>query len=125
MKRLVTVLLFALFSANLITGKTCGVSQKPVIVERSRPGLLNITELNFGFGLGDTNADYAKRFFGLTSVLGYGISKNLNIGFDTGLSFYEEGMLIPLFLDLIAMIDFGKISAYTFGDVGLLLDFSK
>jgi hypothetical protein len=86
---------------------------------------VNITEFNSGFGLGDIEADYAKQFLGLTSLLGYGITKNLQIGIGSGLSFYNGGMLVPLFLDLRYLISFGKISTFAFGDAGLLFNLSK
>lgn len=125
MKKLVVVLLAFLFIVQLIIGQTDAQSQKPTIIQNNRPGLMNITELNVGFGLGDTDADFAKRFLGVTSVLGYGLTKNLHGGIGAGISFYNGGTLVPLFLDLRYMINFGKISAYALGDGGLLFNVSK
>ena len=117
MKKFSLVLITIVFAAKLLMGQTGDQS--------SISGLMNITELNVGFGLGDTDADFAKRFLGVTSVLGYGITKNLHCGIGAGLSFYNGGMLVPLFIDIRYMIDFGKISAYAFGDGGLLFNFSE
>jgi hypothetical protein len=125
MKNLVFVLLVILFSAELIMGQTGAKSWKHTAIYISRPGLMNISELNVGFGLGDTNADFAKQFVGLTTILGYGITRYLHGGIGAGLSFYNEGMLVPLFLDLRYVINFRKISAYFFGDGGGLFSFSK
>ena len=125
MKNLVVVLLAILFSTKLITGQTNGHNEGFAGIQNSRPGLMNITELNVGFGLGETDADFAKRFFGLTSVLGYGITRNLHGGIGAGLSFYNGGTLVPLFLDLRYFINFEKISVYAFGDGGLLFNISN
>ena len=125
MKDLVVVLLAILFSTKLIAGQTGDHNEKMAVVQNSRPGLMNITELNVGFGLGDTDADFAKRFFGLTSILGYGITRNLHGGIGAGISLYNGGTLVPLFLDLRYIINLGKISAYAFGDGGLLFNLAK
>jgi len=124
MKKLLTVLFSSLLSLNLLISQTNGVKERPPKLRNFRPEILNITELNFGFGLGDVKEDYSKGFVGLTSVLGYTITKNINIGFGTGFSSYNGGMLFPVFLDLRGMLNFGKLSAYFFGDGGLILNFS-
>lgn len=125
MKKLFVILLVLLSSSKMVAGQTGAHNEKFTDVQNSKPGLMNITELNVGFGLGDTNTDFAKRFFGLTSVLGYGITRNLHSGIGAGLSFYNGGTLVPLFLDLRYFINFGKISAYAFGDGGLLFNLAK
>lgn len=124
MKKLIVILLVFFIASSPSFCQKRTNSGRPAGSLNFKPGLLNITELNVGFGLGDTEADYAKKFYGLTSVLGYGITKNLNAGIGTGLSFYNGGMLVPLFLDLRGIVNLGKISAYAFGDGGLLLNFS-
>ena len=125
MKKFSLVLITIVFAAKLITGQTNGHNERFAGIQNSRPGLMNITELNAGFGLGDTDADYAKRFIGLTSILGYGITRNLSAGIGAGLSFYNGGTLVPLFIDLRYIISLGKISAYAFGDGGLLFNTSN
>jgi len=125
MKKLFVILLVLLFSSKMILGQASDHNEKFTDVQNSRPGLLNITELNVGFGLGDTNTDFAKRFVGMTSVLGYGITRNLHGGIGAGISLYNGGTLVPLYLDLRFNINFGKISAYAFGDGGLLFSVSK
>lgn len=125
MKKLIVFLLVFFIASSPDFCQKQTNSHKSSVSLNFKPGLLNITELNIGFGLGDTQADYAKSFYGLTSVIGYGITKNLNAGIGSGLSFYNGGMLVPLFLDLRGIINLGKISAYAFGDGGLLFNFSE
>jgi hypothetical protein len=124
MKKTVTILFLSLLVTKLLISQTGSVSNKYSVVQSFKPGLINITELHAGFGMGDTNADYSKSFYGFTSVLGYGITKNINLGIGAGLSFYNGGMLVPFFLDLRGILNFGKLSGYAFGDGGLLFDFS-
>lgn len=125
MKKLTTVLLLLCFFSNIINGLHSLPVDSPDGDKKVSPGLFNITEINAGFGLGDTDVDYSKSFYGLSSVLGYGISKNVYVGIGAGLSFYDGGMLVPLFLDLRGIISFGKISGYAFGDGGILFNFSE
>jgi hypothetical protein len=125
MKKIAVMLLAFLFTTELLIGQISAQDEEFSVIQSFRPGLISISELNFGFGLGNTDADYAKRFFGLTSILGYGITKNLQAGIGAGLSFYNGGTLVPFFLDLRFIINLGKISAYAFGDGGLLFSFSE
>jgi hypothetical protein len=125
MKKLILVLLTVVFTTNLIIGQTITKSEKLNRDQNSSPGLMNITEIIAGLGLGDTDHDLAKQFVGLTSVLGYGITRNLNAGIGAGLSFYNGGTLVPLFLDIRYIINLGKVSVYAFGDGGLLFNFSE
>ncbi len=125
MKKLLVILLVFFSASTLIVGQTRVDNKKYSVVLNSRPGLMNITEINVGFGLGDTSTDYSKRFLGLTSILGIGITRYFHGGIGTGISFYNGGLLVPLYLDLRYIFNFGKISAYAFGDGGLLLNFAE
>ena len=72
---------------------------RPGTLLNNNPGLITINELHFGIGLGITNVPYSKSFFGFTTINGYQINKNFVAAAGTGLSFYNGGMLVPLFLD--------------------------
>jgi hypothetical protein len=91
----------------------------------SKPGLINITELNIGIGLNETDRDYAKRIFNLSSILGVGIVKNLTGGIGVGGSFYNGGTLVPLFADFRYFINLGKARVFGFADGGILLNSAK
>lgn len=124
MKKFVALLVSTLLSLNLLVCQTESLQEKPLLVKNFRPGLINFTELNYGFGLGDVNDDYSKSFVGLTTVLGYTLTKNIDIGVGTGFSYYNGGMLFPVFLDFRGMLNFRKLSAFFFGDGGFVLNFS-
>ena len=91
----------------------------------SKPGLMNITELNAGIGLYALNRDYAKRVANLTSILGIGLTRNLTGGIGVGISFYNGGTLVPLFADFRYFFNLGKTRFFVFGDGGILLNSAK
>jgi hypothetical protein len=87
-------------------------------------GYIMINELTGGFGLGITDAPYAKGFFGFTTIHGYQVNKALVVAGGTGVSFYNEGTLVPLFLDVRYRVYVSQWSLYLYGDGGTMLDFS-
>ena len=109
MKKLIVALMILLFPFKFSFSQSDTQVSDSEVVQNFKPGLINISEFSAGFGIGETNVDYAKSFFGLTSILGYGFTKNLQTGIGTGLLFYNGGLLVPVYLDLRFMINFGKI----------------
>ena len=97
------------------------IKKNQALVSKNR--IIWNTELNAGLGLSITNTDYSDHFFGLTSVLGYGITKDFQGGVGTGISFYNGGVIFPVFLDFRYFHNFGKMSVFPFGDGGLLFNF--
>lgn len=91
----------------------------------SKPGLLNITELNAGIGLYKINVDYSKRVVNLTSILGIGLTRNLTGGIGVGVSLYNGGTLIPLFADFRYFFNLGKTRFFILGDGGIFLNSNK
>ncbi len=53
---------------------------------------------------------------------GYQVNENFFAGAGLGLSFYDAGMLIPLFLDFRFAFSSSSFTPYLFGDGGLLLN---
>jgi hypothetical protein len=122
MKRSIFILLVSLCFASVITAQYKVNPNKPYSTLRSGPGYLTINELTGGFGLGGTTAKFSKMFFGFTSVTGYQINKNFIVGAGVGVSFYESGLLVPLFLDFRFAYNVGQLTPYVFADGGLLLN---
>ena len=125
MKKLKIVLVITLITSTVILGQTATFNRKTGIGVDSKSRLINITELNAGFGLGETSADFAKYFIGITSILGYSITKNLQSGIGVGMIYYNGGTLVPLFIDVRYLLNFGKTSVYPFGDGGFLFNAGK
>ena len=89
------------------------------------PGFITLNELNAGFGLSGTSTPYSGHFFGFTTVNGYQVNDIFMVGGGTGLLFYNDGLLIPLFIDVRARISTDKIAPYLEGAGGLLLNPSE
>jgi len=126
MKRLL-IFLFCLVVLSGSSGLLCQDTKLPNESEkvlRGDPGFITINELQYGIGLGNTDVPYSKSFFGFTTVNGYQINENFIAAAGTGLSFYNGGLLVPLFLDFRYAFQIGQVTPYVFTDGGLLLNFS-
>ena len=126
MKRLL-IFLFCMVVLSGSSGLLCQDKMLPYEPEgilSSNPGFILINELTTGIGLGITDVPYSKSFFGFTTVNGYQINKNFVAAVGTGLSFYNGGLLVPLFLDFRYRFNICLITPYVFADGGLLLNFS-
>jgi hypothetical protein len=121
-KVLITLVISGLFSVAFSQNKVN--PNKPGIEFNPEAGYITINEFVGGFGLGNTDPPYAKGFFGFTTIHGYQVNKDFLVAGGTGLHFYNEGTLMPLFLDLRYRIYISQFTPYAFGDGGLLLDFS-
>ena len=93
-------------------------------VEQTGSGFITINELTVGIGIGETGVPYSKSFFGITTVNGYQTDYNFIAAVGTGLSFYNGGMLVPLFLDFRYGFNIDQFNPYIFVDGGLLFNFS-
>jgi opacity protein-like surface antigen len=124
MKRIV---LLAFFIAGFMSAATAQEAlryEKPIILLNSEKGYITINEFTAGFGLGNTTAPYAKDFFGITTVHAYQISKNFIVGGGTGISFYNGGTLVPLFIDFRYRIYVSRVTPYVVADEGVFFDLS-
>lgn len=98
--------------------------EKPLVLLSAVKGYITTNEFTAGFGLGEVNAPYAKYFFGITTIHGYQVDRNFILGGGTGISFYNGGALVPLFLDFRYRIYVSRVTPYVAMDGGLLFDFS-
>lgn len=119
------LLFFILIAPKLMIGQVGNDQTNPASARINNIGFFNITEFNAGFGLGVTDVDYSRNFVGLTSIIGYGITKNFQAGIGSGFLFYNGGNLVPLFMDLRSIINYRKFAFYAFGEGGVLFDFSN
>jgi hypothetical protein len=117
-KSLLLIILFAGITATAVAQEFV-TPNKPYTVLSSNPGFISINELSYGFGLGDVSVPYSKSFFEFTSIAGYQVTRNFVAGAGTGVSFYNGGLLVPLFLDFRWVFYIGKITPYLYGDGGL------
>jgi hypothetical protein len=97
---------------------------KPGMQLNPEAGYIMINEFTGGIGLGVTYDAYSKYFAGFTTIHGYQVNKDFVIAGGTGVSFYNEGTLVPLFLDVRYRVYISQWTPYIFGDGGFMFDFS-
>jgi len=122
MKRTVIILILLVAGVAYLNGQGRVMPNKPYLMLNSRPGYLTVNEFTMGFGLAETDAPYAKIYYGFTSIHGYQIDQTFVMGGGTGLLIHPDGPLIPLFIDLRARYWVSNITLYAFGDGGFLID---
>ena len=98
-----------------------------MFTEENKSGFVSITEAGGGFGLANTSVDYSRSVLSINTVAGYRVNDRFVTGFGTGLSVYNGGMMIPLYLDFRYMFTDWKFRPYLNADGGFLFvlkDFS-
>ena len=122
MKRKLSIIILIISTVTVISAQDMVDPNRPGTLLNNNHGFITINELHFGIGLGTTNVPYSKSFFGFTTINGYQINKNFVAAAGTGLSFYNGGMLVPLFLDFRFRFNISQFTPYFFGDGGFLLN---
>jgi len=125
MKKVVFIFSAVFVTAICLKGQQTKISIPPSQDPNTQKGFVNITEIITGIGLSITDAPYSKFIAGLTAVNGIQINKYLIAGAGTGLHFYNEGFLLPLYFScrFTYPLSSTKISPYINGDIGILLNF--
>lgn len=124
MKRTFTLLFLLTFTACVVYAQEKVNPNQPGINLSTAKGYITINELHFGFGLVVTDVPYSKSFFGFTTIHGYQFNKSILAAAGTGLSFYNGGLFVPLFLDFRFRFNIDQYTPYVFADGGFLLNFS-
>jgi len=119
-KILIITLLLTAFTAITTSQVRRVTPNKPYLILNSRPGYITINEFTSGFGLSGTYSPYSKYYFGFTTIHGYQVDQNFAFGAGTGLSYYNDGILIPLFVDMRYRFIINTLTFYAFGDAGFL-----
>ncbi|MFN8240303.1 MAG: hypothetical protein U0X39_06070 [Bacteroidales bacterium] len=84
-----------------------------------------INEATWGGGINLDINPYSKAYFGFTTIHGRQKNQHFVSGLGTGASFYKEGVLVPLFLDLRYWFNLCTTTPYLYGDGGLLMSFKN
>jgi hypothetical protein len=122
MKHLLLLVGITILSYLRVSSQELIIPNKPYSILNSSPGYITINEFTAGLGLGDKGVPFSKSFFGINTIHGYQINRNFIIAAGTGISFYNGGTLIPVFLDLRFNFSLRTISPYFSGDGGLFLN---
>ena len=100
------------------------------LVRPNRPGLrldgskgyITINEFTAGYGLSGQTVPYSKHYFGFTSLHAYQANETFLVGAGTGILFYNDGILIPLYIDLRIRLMQNFLFPYLSGSAGMLLN---
>jgi len=98
---------------------------QPVAMLKSNRGLISMFEYYGGVGVGNESIPFSKKYSGFTGLIGYQINKNFIIAAGTGLSSYNGGSLVPVYMDLRYTFYLSQVAAYLYGDAGLLMNVSN
>lgn len=101
-------------------------ANKPIPPKES--GFISINEIGGGFGLANTEVDYSRSLLSVNTIAAYRFNKHFITGFGTGLSVYNGGTMIPLYLDFRYILRERKFTPFIVADGGFLFvlkDFSS
>lgn len=120
-------IVFAILTISL----TASAQKATSVTFNPNSGYINTTEIQPGIGLGITNVPYSKFVIGITNISGYQInfknsmvSKKLQGGIGTGVYIYNEGTLMPLFLDFRFIWSEKTVTPFIFASGGGLIHFN-
>jgi hypothetical protein len=125
MKRIFTILLLLIPFVSLLAQPDDRIAKSPKLNYDWRPGFVSITELTGAIGLGITEDDLSKHYYGVTTVAGYQFTRNIKAGIGGGVHFYNESTLFPLYLDMRYSFNAQEIVPFFAGAGGIMLDFAE
>lgn len=85
-------------------------------------GFVDIVEIAGGFGVSETNQDYAERVITINNIFGYQINKNFLAGIGAGVHLYNGGTTIPLYIDMRYFLRKPNLSPIIIADGGFMID---
>ncbi|MDT8402785.1 MAG: hypothetical protein RQ743_13945 [Bacteroidales bacterium] len=97
MRKILFVVLI-LLSALAARGQVA-MPNKPYMALDHRKGFLTINEFTFGVGWADEDVPYSQGYLGFTTLLAYQENERLMVGLATGLLYYNDGFLVPVYAD--------------------------
>lgn len=94
----------------------------PALNYDRKQGFVSITELTGAIGLSVTGSPLSGHYYGITSVAGYQFSRNFKAGAGTGVHVHNEGVLLPLYLDLRLSFNALRFVPFIGGSGGVTID---
>lgn len=127
MKALFTkkILIYLVIAASVIipaAGQQRSKFSNPAFGYSLSKGFVNITELTGALGLGNTEPDNTKYFFGLTNTFGYQIDRHVMGGVGTGVLLYDAGIMIPFFVSNRFNLYLRHSTPFIYGEAGAVLN---
>ncbi|MDF1560989.1 MAG: hypothetical protein P1P83_12415 [Bacteroidales bacterium] len=125
MRTKLTLVLLAISMTTLLAQPDQRIAKTPKVNYDWRPGYVYITELTGAIGLGDTESELSKYYYGITALAGYQFSRNIKVGAGVGVHSHEEGALFPIFIDMRLSLNAQDVVPFLAGAGGIMLDFTN
>jgi hypothetical protein len=149
MKRLYTILialmLTASFAAAQITTERCFHLDKVQFLQHKQDfwrshtlystsgqpvstisgGYYNLTELQYGFGLGVVDVPYSHHYGGISTINGYRFGNGLALGVGVGYNYYNDGYAVPLYADVRYFMGKQRVKFFLAVPGGFFLNFEN
>lgn len=149
MKKLYTILLSLIFfsvtlSAQVVTERCFHLDKVQFLQQKqdfwrshtmysttARPmsmltgGYYNITELNYGWGLGLINVPFSQHQAGITTVNGWRFGNGIALGVGVGYLAYNNGYTVPLYADARYFMGQQRVKFFVMGAGGVLMNFAN
>jgi len=94
----------------------------PFITLNSDRGYISINEFTFGAGWADEGTPYSQGYLGFTTLHARQVNERLTAGLGTGLLYYSDGFLIPLYAEGRINLKIKSIVPYLSASGGVLFN---
>jgi len=121
------IITLILFITVYVSGQLI-MPNRPFTTLNSDKGYITINEFTFGAGWADDDTPYSQGYLGFTTLHAYNVNEKILVGGATGLFYYSDGILIPLYGDFRFNLKINIMVPYLSASAGLLLnpsDFSS
>lgn len=119
------ILLFLVVSLGTLTAQPSNlIAKHPKVTYDWKPGFVSITELTGATGLGLTDYEFSKQYYGITTFAGYQFTRNIRTGAGAGIHMHNDGPLFPLYLDIRANLNSQVVVPFVAGSGGVMIDFT-
>ncbi|MGM0529586.1 MAG: hypothetical protein ACQERS_14430 [Bacteroidota bacterium] len=95
---------------------------KPYVTLNSKRGYITVNEFTFGVGWADDGTSYSQGYLGFTTLHAFQSSEKLLTGGATGLLYYNDGILIPLYGEVRANLKISVMVPYVSASAGFLIN---
>jgi hypothetical protein len=95
---------------------------RPFTTLNSEKGYITINEFTFGAGWAEDDVPFSQGYFGFTTLHAYHANETVLVGGATGLLFYDDGTLIPLYADMRVNLKIDVLVPYLSASGGVLFN---
>ena len=87
-------------------------------------GYYNLTEVQYGFGLGLVDVPYSHHYAGISTINGYRFGSGLALGVGVGYNRYNDGYAVPVYGDIRYFMGKERVKFFFAVPGGFLLNFA-